>query len=80
MKDFYKDKKILVIGAAGTIGRELARQIILFNPEELRLMDNNESEMFFFMEEYKKNNNVFSFLGDIRDRGSSIQARCSLRI
>jgi FlaA1/EpsC-like NDP-sugar epimerase len=68
MKDFYKDKKILVIGAAGTIGRELARQIILFNPEELRLMDNNESEMFFFMEEYKKNNNVFSFLGDIRDR------------
>jgi FlaA1/EpsC-like NDP-sugar epimerase len=67
MKDFYKDKKILVIGAAGTVGRELAAQIILFEPEELRLMDNNESEMFFLMEKYR-DRNVFCFLGDVRDR------------
>jgi FlaA1/EpsC-like NDP-sugar epimerase len=67
MKNFYRDKKILVLGAAGTVGREIVRQINFFEPAELRLMDNNESEMFFLMEEYK-NNDVFCFLGDIRDR------------
>jgi FlaA1/EpsC-like NDP-sugar epimerase len=67
MKNFFRDKKILVLGAAGTVGREIVRQLNFFEPAELRLMDNNESEMFFLMEEYK-NKNVFCFLGDIRDR------------
>ena len=51
MKDFYKDKKILLTGAAGTVGREIVRQLDSFEPAELRLMDNNETEMFFLMEE-----------------------------
>lgn len=67
MENFFRDKKILILGAAGTVGREIVRQINFFEPAELRLMDNNESEMFFLMEEYK-NRNVFCFLGDIRDR------------
>ena len=64
---FFKDKTVIITGAAGTVGREIARQLLLFNPAEIRLIDNNESEMFFLMEEYK-NKNVFCFLGDIRDR------------
>ncbi len=67
MKDFYKDKRILLTGAAGTVGREIVRQLDSFEPSELRLMDNSETEMFFLMEEYN-NKNVFCFLGDIRDR------------
>jgi FlaA1/EpsC-like NDP-sugar epimerase len=66
LKEFYKSKKILVIGAAGTVGREIVRQLNTFQPAELRLMDNNESEMFFLMEEYR-DKDVFCFLGDIRD-------------
>ncbi len=53
MKEFFHDKKILVTGAAGTVGKEMAKQIIAFEPKELRLMDNNETEMFFLMEEYR---------------------------
>ncbi len=67
MKNFYKNKRILVLGAAGTVGRELVRQINLFEPSELRLMDNNETEMFFLMEEYR-GKRVSCFLGDVRDR------------
>src|SRR4030067_3675522 len=67
MKNCYKGKKILLTGAAGTVGREIVRQIHLFEPAELRLMDNNETEMFFLMEEYR-NKNVYCFLGDVRDR------------
>jgi FlaA1/EpsC-like NDP-sugar epimerase len=67
MKDFYKSKNILLTGAAGTVGREIVKQLVSFEPAELRLMDNNETELFFLMEEYG-NQNVFCFLGDIRDR------------
>lgn len=67
MKNFYKDKKILILGAAGTVGSEIVRQLDSFAPEELRLMDNNETEMFFLMETYR-DKNVYCFLGDIRDR------------
>jgi len=65
--NFYKDQRILITGAAGTVGREIVRQLTFFEPAELRLMDNNETEMFFLMEEYK-NQNVNCFLGDMRDR------------
>jgi len=62
MNDFYKNKKILLTGAAGTVGREIVKQLHSFEPSELRLMDNNESEMFFLMEEYK---NVFCFIANL---------------
>ncbi|MEM3101627.1 MAG: SDR family NAD(P)-dependent oxidoreductase [Candidatus Nitrosotenuis sp.] len=67
MEDFYKDKRVLITGSAGTIGREIARQMLLLQPKEIRLMDNNESGIFFLMEEFK-GKNVNCFLGDIRDR------------
>ena len=67
MKEYYKGKKILITGAAGTVGKEIVKQVYSFNPSELRLMDNNETGMFFLMEAYG-NDKVFSFLGDIRDR------------
>ena len=51
MKDFYQGKKILITGAAGTVGREIIKQLCSFEPTEIRLMDNNESEIFFLMEE-----------------------------
>lgn len=67
MEEFYRGNKILVTGAAGTVGRELVRQILAFDPSELRLMDNNETEMFFLMEAYRARG-VHCFLGDVRDR------------
>ncbi len=68
MKEFYAGKKILVTGAAGTVGSEIVSQLYAFGPSELRLMDNNESALFFLMERFK-GRNTFCFLGDVRDPG-----------
>jgi FlaA1/EpsC-like NDP-sugar epimerase len=67
MFDFYNRKRILVTGAAGTVGKEITKQLLEMKPEELRLVDNNETETFFLMEEFREKN-VNCFLGDVRDR------------
>nr|NIR14295.1 polysaccharide biosynthesis protein [Desulfobacterales bacterium]NIR25625.1 polysaccharide biosynthesis protein [Gammaproteobacteria bacterium] len=51
MKDFFQGKKILITGAAGTVGSEIVRLLQQMQPQELRLVDNNETGMFFLMEE-----------------------------
>nr|MDA8389049.1 SDR family NAD(P)-dependent oxidoreductase [Nitrospiraceae bacterium] len=66
MIDFYRDKRILITGAAGTVGKEIVRQLFSMRPAELRLIDNNETELFFLMEEYR-DRGVSCYLGDVRD-------------
>lgn len=46
VKQFINDKKILVTGAAGSIGSELVRQLIKFSPNKLILIDQAESALY----------------------------------
>ena len=62
------NKKILVTGACGTIGRELIAQLLISEPEsEILCLDNNESDLFFLEQEHLAEERVRVFLGDIRD-------------
>lgn len=46
MKAFIQNRRILITGGGGTIGRELARQIALLHPSNLTLMDYSESLLY----------------------------------
>ncbi|MBW2608802.1 MAG: SDR family NAD(P)-dependent oxidoreductase [Deltaproteobacteria bacterium] len=68
MDDFFRDKRILVTGACGTIGRELFRQLAEENAAaELVGIDNNESDLFFLEQRFSDRSNVRFALADVRD-------------
>ncbi len=46
VKQFITGKKVLVTGAAGSIGSELVRQLIKFSPSKLILIDQAESALY----------------------------------
>lgn len=69
MKSFFRQKRVLVIGACGTVGSELVRQLLeSYQVAELTGIDNNESEIFFLEQRFSKHRNAFFGLGDVRDR------------
>jgi FlaA1/EpsC-like NDP-sugar epimerase len=67
MREFFLDKVILITGAAGSVGQELVRQLLQYNPAEIRAVDNNETELFLLGERYRHPQKVTAYLGDVRD-------------
>ena len=65
------NKKVLVTGAAGSIGSELARQILKYSPSELILLDQAESPLYDLEMELSERHKAKSFtpvIGDVRNR------------
>lgn len=63
------DKTVLVTGAAGSIGSELCRQLCLFKPELLLLLDNAETPLYNLQLELKEkfpDLKIINLLGDVR--------------
>ncbi len=51
IRDWLRDRVLLVTGSAGSIGSEIARQLIAFSPRKLILLDRNETGQFFLERE-----------------------------
>jgi len=69
---YLKGNRVLITGAAGSIGSGLCRQVAKFSPEEIILLDHNENNLYFLVIELKarfKNLNIRSVIGDINDVG-----------
>lgn len=65
----YDNQIILITGAAGSIGSEIARKVSHYHYKQLILVDNSESDLYDLEQEFK-NNGVLNFLpiiADIRD-------------
>jgi FlaA1/EpsC-like NDP-sugar epimerase len=65
-----KDKRILITGAAGSIGSEIVRQLTKFEVGLIILCDQSESalhELYLELTETAKNQNFHAFIGDVRD-------------
>jgi len=68
VNSFLQDKCVLVTGAGGSIGSELCRQILSFQPAQLLMVDHGEFNLYSIDQELSGNHDtVVSILGDMRD-------------
>ena len=66
-----KSKVVLISGAAGSIGSEIVRQVVKFEPNLIILLDQAESPMHTLkleLEEQFPDQNFCTFLGDVRNK------------
>ena len=71
MRALVTQRCVLVTGAGGTIGSELARQIAAFGPSRLVLLDNGEFALYGIDAEIKERFPALprvTLIGDVRDR------------
>ena len=64
--DFYKNKKVLVTGGSGSIGKKIVKELIKYDVDVIRVLDNNETELFN-LENDLNSSKIKVFVGDIKD-------------
>jgi len=67
VEGYYKDKVLLVTGGAGSIGSEITKKVLEYNPAVIRVLDNNETALFE-LEEELNSDKLRVFYGDVRDK------------
>lgn len=72
-KNDWSENRVLITGVCGTVGYELLRQLVARKTGEIIGLDNNESELFFLSDEYRDNQSVRLYLGDLRDKDKLIR-------
>lgn len=68
-----EDKTILITGAAGSIGSEIVRQVLNYNPKVVIILDQAETPLHLIrleLESIKSNTIVHSVIADIRNRSA----------
>jgi UDP-N-acetylglucosamine 4,6-dehydratase len=70
----FNNKKILVTGGTGSWGHELVKQLLIYNPEEIRIFSRNESSQFAMKQEYDNNPILRFIIGDIKEKDTLIEA------
>ncbi|MTI19489.1 polysaccharide biosynthesis protein, partial [Fulvivirga sp. RKSG066] len=69
--DHLRSKRVLITGAAGSIGSELVNQLVTYNPTELVLIDQSESALYEIFRELDQLDSqevsIKTYVADITD-------------
>ncbi len=67
LKALFEDKIVLVTGGTGSIGSEIVRQLLTYNPKIVRIYSRDEYKQSLLRYKFREYNNIRYLLGDIRD-------------
>ena len=68
LDETFRDKRILVTGGTGSIGSELVRKLLEFDPKVIRIFSNDENALFNLELDLQQYSNLRFLVGDVRDK------------
>lgn len=68
MRNYYKDKTILIIGGTGTIGRRITEILMQWEPAVIRILSRDEGKQFEMAHELDNEDLLRFLIGDVRDK------------
>jgi FlaA1/EpsC-like NDP-sugar epimerase len=71
MDTLLRGRCVMITGGAGSIGSELARQALRYEPSKLVILDHNENGLFFLEKELVAkypHRDIIPIIGDVRDK------------
>ena len=68
LENIFRNEKILVTGGTGSIGSEIVRSLLTYNPKVVRIFSNDEDNTFRMTQELDSCDNVRFLIGDVRDK------------
>lgn len=72
--NLYFNKKILIIGGTGTIGKQLLMELLKYEPEVVRIFSRDEYKQFELQQEMGNRSNIRYLIGDVRDQQRLLMA------
>jgi FlaA1/EpsC-like NDP-sugar epimerase len=72
VRSILQDRTVLVTGAGGSVGTEIARQVLSFGPSSLILLDHDETHLYDVVNELN-DWRIQALLADVRERGRIIE-------
>ncbi|KPQ41948.1 MAG: dTDP-glucose 4,6-dehydratase [Candidatus Methanoperedens nitroreducens] len=68
MEHIFKNKNIIVTGGTGSIGSEIVRSLLTYEPKVVRILSRDETKQFELEQELGNLDNIRFLIGDIRDK------------
>ncbi len=69
----FEDKRILITGGTGSLGRALTKRLLKYDIESIRILSRNENSQIRMEQEYEDSRLRF-FIGDVRDKERLMRA------
>src|SRR5213083_2251688 len=67
MRQFIEGKTVLVTGGTGSIGSEIVRQVLAYDPKMVRVLSRTEQMQYALVQELGRLSNLVCFIGDVRN-------------
>lgn len=65
--DLLRDKKILILGGTGYLGRAIAAGVLKYSPRKVYILSRDEIKHFNFLNDFGQDPRIKNIVGDIRD-------------
>lgn len=73
-KNEFEGKTILVTGGTGSIGSQIVRHLLTFNPKQVRVYSRDDSKQFYLLKRLNDDPRLRMLIGDIRDEKRLVHA------